>query len=158
MIFRVKDRRLSTVKFCRALSPHLEMRLAVFLSFTFFLFGSPAARGRSQARDLTRARAASDLSPCNDKSWFLTPLRHQGAPIWSILKQIPGIFNYILNVPYLGGLVFFFLPLFRAAPASYVGSQARGRIRAVATGLHHSSIGLEPRLQPAPQLMATLDP
>ena len=28
--------------------------------------------------------------------------------------------------------------LFRATPSAYGGTQARGRIRAVATGLHHS--------------------
>ena len=46
-----------------------------------------------------------------------------------------------------------------AAPAAYGGSQARGRIGAVATGLHqsHSNAGSESRLQPTPQLMATPD-
>ena len=36
---------------------------------------------------------------------------------------------------------------------------ARGRIRAVAAGLHHShgNAGFEPLLQPMPQLMATPD-
>ena len=58
---------------------------------------------------------------------------------------------------------FFFFCLFavsRAAPTAYAGSQARGRIGAVAAGLHqsHSNAGFEPRLQPTPQLMATLDP
>ena len=47
----------------------------------------------------------------------------------------------------------------RAAPAAYGGSQARGLIGAVATSLHqgHSHTGSEPRLQPTPQLTATLD-
>ena len=42
-----------------------------------------------------------------------------------------------------------------AAPAAYGGSQARGRIGDVATGLRqsHSNVGSEPRLQPTPQLM-----
>ena len=46
-----------------------------------------------------------------------------------------------------------------AAPAAYGGSQARGWIGAVATGLRqsHSNAGSEPRLQPTPQLMATPD-
>ena len=46
-----------------------------------------------------------------------------------------------------------------AAPAAYGGSQARGLIGAVATGLHqsHSNAGSEPRLQPTPQLTATPD-
>ena len=44
-----------------------------------------------------------------------------------------------------------------AAPVAYGGSQARGRIGAVATGLcqSHSNAGSEPRLQPTPQLTAT---
>ena len=33
---------------------------------------------------------------------------------------------------------FVFLPFLWAAPAAYVGSQARGQIGAVAAGLHHS--------------------
>ena len=39
---------------------------------------------------------------------------------------------------------------------AYVGSQARGKIRAVATGLHHShsNVGSKPRLWPTPQLTA----
>ena len=46
-----------------------------------------------------------------------------------------------------------------AAPAAYGGSQARGRIGAVATGLRqsHSNAGSEPRLQPTPQLTAMLE-
>ena len=47
-----------------------------------------------------------------------------------------------------------------AAPAVYGGSQARGRIGAIATGLRqsHSNLGFEPCLQPIPQLTATPDP
>ena len=44
-----------------------------------------------------------------------------------------------------------------AAPAAYGGSQARGRIVAVAADLHDSNAGSEPRLQPTPQLTATPD-
>ena len=47
-----------------------------------------------------------------------------------------------------------------AVPTAYGGSQARGRIGAVPTNLgqSHSNSGSEPRLQPTPQLKATLDP
>ena len=50
--------------------------------------------------------------------------------------------------------------LFITTPAAYGDSQARGLIRAVASGLHqsHSNARSEPHLQPAPQLTATLDP
>ena len=63
--------------------------------------------------------------------------------------------------------LFFFFCLFVvvvaiswAAPAAYGGSQARGLIGGVAAGLRqsHSNAGSEPRLQPTPQLTATLDP
>ena len=50
--------------------------------------------------------------------------------------------------------------LFRATPATYGGSQARGKIRAIATGLchSHSNVGSELCLGPTPQLTATPDP
>ena len=38
---------------------------------------------------------------------------------------------------------FFFFCLFGATPTAYGGSQARVPIRAVAAGLHHSSVGTE---------------
>ena len=41
---------------------------------------------------------------------------------------------------------------------AFGSSQARGRIRAVATGLHQSNTRSKPCLQPTPQLMATPDP
>ena len=52
------------------------------------------------------------------------------------------------------------LAISRAAPAAYGGSQARGRIGALAAGLRHShsNSGFEPRLRPTPQLTATPDP
>ena len=47
-----------------------------------------------------------------------------------------------------------------AAPAAYGGSQATGRIGAVATSLRqsHSNAGSKPRLRPTPQLTVTQDP
>ena len=63
------------------------------------------------------------------------------------------------NTKDLSNLLLFFA-FSRAAPAAYGGSQARGQVRAVATGLRqsHSSARCEPRLQPTPQLTATTDP
>ena len=48
---------------------------------------------------------------------------------------------------------------FRASPTAYGSSQARGRIRAVAAGLHHSHSNTEskPGLRAPPQLTAILD-
>ena len=56
--------------------------------------------------------------------------------------------------------LFFFFAISRATPAAYGGSQARGGIRAVASGLHqsHSNTGSKPHLQPTPQLTAMPDP
>ena len=49
--------------------------------------------------------------------------------------------------------------LFRAAPAAYKGSQARGLIGAAAASLYHSqsNMGSKPHLRPTPQLTATQD-
>jgi len=71
-----------------------------------------------------------------------------------------GTFQYVLIF-----FFFFFLSfvvvvaISWAAPAAYGGSQARGLVGAVATGLRqsHSNAGSEPRLQPTPQLTATPD-
>ena len=54
----------------------------------------------------------------------------------------------------------FFCCLFRAIPETYGGSQARGWIGTVASGLHHShsTAESEPHLQPTPQLTAMPDP
>ena len=53
----------------------------------------------------------------------------------SFLKHIR--LSNLVNVFFFSFLFFFFL-LFRAAPAIYGGSQARGRIGATVASLHHS--------------------
>ena len=61
----------------------------------------------------------------------------------------------------MDGLFFFFVSAFsRGTPVAYGGSQARGLIGALASGLHHShsNAGSEPRLGPTPELTATPDP
>ena len=58
-------------------------------------------------------------------------------------------------------ILFYFLKnLFRATPAAHGGSQARGQIGAIASGLHHShsNAGSKPHLQLTPWLTAMLDP
>ena len=72
-------------------------------------------------------------------------------------NSLPFPFSELL-LPFL--LFFFFFDISWAAPVAYGGSQARGRIGAVTTGLHqsHSNKGSEPRLQPTPQLTAMTDP
>ena len=61
---------------------------------------------------------------------------------------------------FLFDFLFFVFFFFRAAPAAYGVSQARGRIGAIAADLRHSrsNTGSKPRLGPTPQLTATPDP
>ena len=63
---------------------------------------------------------------------------------------------------YLFTYLFTYLKSFQGHTMAYGGSQARGQMRAVTSGLRHShshsSARPELRLRPAPQLTATLDP
>ena len=65
-----------------------------------------------------------------------------------------------LFFPFILFYFFVFLPFLGPLPTAHGGSQARGLIRAVATGLRqrHSNAESEPRLQPTPQLTAMPDP
>ena len=80
--------------------------------------------------------------------------------------QTPGLspqdsimFGGILLVCFWWVLFFVFVFLGPHTP-TYGGSQAKGQIGAVVTGLQHScsNTGSEPRLQPTPQLTAMSDP
>ena len=66
-----------------------------------------------------------------------------------------GISEYLFLKIYLYLLLFL---LFRATPMAYGGSQAKGLIRAVATGSSHTNTRSEQGLQPTTQLMAMPDP
>ena len=63
--------------------------------------------------------------------------------------------NSNITVFYLLLLFFLFLG---GALVAYGSSQARGRIGAAASILHHSNVGSQPCMQPTPYLMATTDP
>ena len=67
---------------------------------------------------------------------------------------------WVSDLFFFGFFGFFFVFVFRAAPASYGSSQARGQIGVTAAGLYlsHSNMGSEPHRQPIPQLKAVLDP
>ena len=56
--------------------------------------------------------------------------------------------------------VFIYFLLFRATPGAYGSSQARRQMGIAAAVLHHrhSNARSKPRLRPAPQIMAMLDP
>ena len=74
-------------------------------------------------------------------------------------KKINEKKNRILESNFFFFFFLVFLLFLWAAPAAYGGSQARGRIGAVATELRqsHSNAGSELRLQPTPQLTAPPD-
>ena len=68
--------------------------------------------------------------------------------------------NNIVNQLYFNNFFFCLFGISWATLVAYGGSQAKGSIGAVATGLcqSHSNAGSEPCLQPTPQLMAKPDP
>ena len=80
---------------------------------------------------------------------ILNLLHHQGTPkagvflfffnLWFVVVVVWGFLFVFFLVGFFGGFfVFVFVLLFRATPMAYGGSQTRGRIGAVAAGLHHS--------------------
>ena len=75
----------------------------------------------------------------------------------AVRKYVPGV----VEVQKKEILILFFV-FSRAAPMVYGGSQARGQIGAIATGLRHiyshSNVGFELCLQPIPQFTAMPDP
>ena len=76
--------------------------------------------------------------------------------LWSLYPYV----NKTSDANWISGVWVFFFFFFRAIPVAYGGSQARGRIRAATTSLHHSHSNArsEPHLQPALQLKAIPDP
>ena len=80
-------------------------------------------------------------------------------PIFYFILFFIYLFIYFIFVFCLLVVVVVIVAISWAAPSAYGGSQARGPIGAVATGLgqSHSNAGSEPRLQPTPQLRATPD-
>ena len=76
-----------------------------------------------------------------------------------MINDMPKGLTVIIIIPKLLQNLFSFF-FFWAPPRHMGGSQAQGRIRVVAAGLHcsHSNSGSEPNLQLTPKLMATPDP
>ena len=91
--------------------------------------------------------------------WFQpVPLLTKGQPV-SYCQRMGGDQRAAFVFFFFFCLLSFVVAISGAAPAAYGGSQARGPIGAVATGLRqsHSNAESEPRLQPTPQLTATPD-
>ena len=91
----------------------------------------------------------------------MTKQSSEGLGILPVIKELSSEEGKKIQEDWPWSTLFFCLFTFsRAALVAYGGSQARGQIRVVATGLHqsHSNPGPEPRLQPTPQLVATPDP
>ena len=82
------------------------------------------------------------------------------SPLYVLRWVLIFTFSILVSFSFVVVLVVVVVAISWAAPAAYGGSQARGRIGAVATSLRqsHSNAGSEPRLQPTPQLTATPDP
>ena len=77
-----------------------------------------------------------------------------------ILSQYKCVSHQVVHLQIYQILCYFILLLFRAAPAAYGGSQARGQIGAIAASLHHSHSNAESkaRLRPTSQPMTMPDP
>ena len=89
---------------------------------------------------------------------FTSYFSHLGSFNWDLKKIIQGHGMVVILVKSI--LLIFCLFVFRATPAAYGGSQARGAKGAIAASLHHSHSNTEskPCLWPPPQLTAMLDP
>ena len=112
----------------------------------------------SQQHQILNPRARPGIEP--KTSWFLVRFI-SAEPRWEFTGAFFYSLYFLLDFIYLFTyLLTVFLPFSRAAPTAYGGSQARGLIWAVATGLcqNHSIVGSEPSLLPTPQLTATPDP
>ena len=99
-----------------------------------------------------------DLHHGSQQHWILNPLNKAGDGTRNLIVPSWILFHCaMMGTP---RFFFFFFFLFTAALVAYGSSQARGRIRASATGLHHShsSTRSKPHLQLGLQLAAMLDP
>ena len=140
-------------------------------------YGGSQARGRIGAvaakptlgPQQRRIRAASVTNTAATAMWgpsHICNLHHSSRQHWILnpLSKARDRTHVLVETSWILFLFYFFrlFAISWAAPVAYGDgdSQARGRIRAVATGLHqsHSNLGSEPHLQPTPQLMATQDP
>ena len=79
-------------------------------------------------------------------------------PLLAVIRNVAKNSHYTFFIYFF--LIFFvFCLFFRATPASYGGSQAKGRIGAVATGVYHNHSNAESEacIRPTPQLMTMPD-
>ena len=112
------------------------------------------ARSKPSLQPTPQLTATPDPSPTErDQGMNLQPHGSYSDSLTTAPRQ------ELLTYPFILFKKFFFA-FSRVTPTAYGGSQARGRIRAIAPGLHqsHSNMGSKPSLQPTPQLMATPDP
>ena len=139
--------------------------LVLFSRKWYFEVKICVARGWGEGCSLLQCRVCV-------KTWALTGFSSYNpntiGPLFSLPIFLLFLITYFINLPIFNPPPvimpscaepprFIFL-LFRAAPVAPGSSQARGRIRATASGLHHSHARSKPHLQPTPQLMAMPDP
>ena len=112
---------------CQDNKPHIPGSTFPFPLFFFFLFWLSHNKVHSQARpkDQIPATVATYTSAAS-------PLHHRGKTLFPFLFFL--FYYFFVFLPFLGPL-----------PAAYGGSQAKGLMEAVATGLHqsHSYTGSE---------------
>ena len=126
--------------------PHLHMHAVNFKSMIVSLHSVAREGGCPGARTAVKGPGPY-ISACLDLTWKF------------VLLTI-ALFCLSMNVGFFRGFFVCLFLLFRAAPSTHGGSQARGLIGATTAGLHHShsSARSELHLRPTPQLMATPNP
>ena len=153
------------------------MQLIKYILF-YFIFGH-SQRTKKISDKVSNPCHSSNLSCCSDNTRPLTHCASREHPEMHLKKNTRQICNKLVITLriYLAGkhikqrrkvsisyrkYIFFFVFFFAISLGRFRGIwrfQARGRIRAVAPGLHqsHSNSGSEPRRRPTPQLTATPD-
>ena len=120
--------------------------------------GSP----RGKRRGWGRAGPPAPGTPCPGRQLAEAPKQDMMLLVTSGQDSQQAPDDFLLGTLVLPPTRFFsmFSSSFQASPAAHGGSQARGRIRAVAAGLRHSHSHSQSELclQPTPQLTATPGP
>ena len=114
---------------------------------------------RDQPSERKCLHQQSQLSPSFWMGFHVTSKMQRNIKLHNLSSQIKSV-SFSSSWLFFCFVLFCFALLFRAIPAVYGDSQARGRIWATAAGLHHnhSNAGSKPYLWLTPQLTATPDP
>ena len=123
----------------------------------FFPVSSPISQGKLERESLIWTR----LIQINEKTKFVQRIFFLVGYYWKLFPWPSSVIFFFLSNTWFTDIwnTYIVFCLFRAAPAAYGGSQAKGQIGAVTAGLHHSRSNTEsePRLWPLPQITAMPD-